>query len=300
MVVDPVHLLSISHTATLIEALKLQGKVRPTDLKTNDPARLQQSEKLSTDSMAEIIQLLNLPKNKFYVIRLLSYFDLMAILRSFKKHEKGKLVNGLHLFEKDTLLKLMSFLPKKLLVKLLLELFPLEAIIRRLPTRELMNILKAPRLNERALIKILAYLPTHILQRLVGFILEKPMELFGKGELLSVLQNMDKKKMMDGFLRLPPRILQGIVYFLVKQDPELLERMSTGFMFKMFQEVPKGDIVQSFWAMPHEIILDMLSYLPDTALQLVADQINTTPFESYLLASQTGLLASLGQDMSMV
>jgi hypothetical protein len=251
-------------------------------------ARTENKGQLDLRTLAKVIKL---GENKIRILKLLRRADWIKILRLLPQH---LLVNALRLFSKEKLLRLIMQLPKPLLIKVLLKIVKLETLIKKMPTNELMRILRSHKLNNRELTKgIMKLEPKFILlllQRIYGnydYSKLKPYDLF------KIFMHTNKERLMEAFKTMPFKALQQLVSGFVKKDPELLFHMSDAFVLKLLEKSPKAALIKGCAILPPEILIRMLCQLPDPLLLLAAAQIDDKTFEDYLIYQHPDILSHL-------
>lgn len=241
--------------------------------------------------LKSLVKLLKVSSQKLRILRMLRRGNWMELLRLMPRE---MLVNALRLFNKEKLVRLLMNLPKPLLIKMLLKIYKLHELIKKMPTPELMRILRNKRLNNRELAKgILAMEPKFILmmlQKLYGYHDYSGLKPY---DLMRIFMHTPKERLMEAFKTMPFKALQPLVTGFVKKDPELLMSMSEAFIFKLLDRCPKPTILQGCMILPQEILLKMLVQLPDQFLMLAAAQADDKTFEEYLIAKHGDLLRSM-------
>lgn len=241
--------------------------------------------------LTAVIRLLNVGRNKIKILRLLRRGDLITILHLLPKE---LLVNALRLFNKVKLLRLIMALPKPLLIRMLLRVMKLSNLIKKMPTNELMRILRSKRLNNREMTKGLLKMEPQfmflLLQRVHGDYNYSNLKPY---DLAKIFMQTPKERLMEGLKTLPFKALIPLVTGFVKQDPQLLLNMSDQFIYKLFERMSKPMLLNSCMVLPEEILIKMLSQLPGPLLVMAAAQIDDKTFEQYLLSQQPQLLKLL-------
>lgn len=242
--------------------------------------------------LTEVAKMLNVGRNKIKILQMLRRGDLMNILALLPK---DLLINALRLFDKSKLLRMLFLLPKQFLLKMLLRIFKIEDLIKKMPTSELMRILRSKKLDNRQLTK---GIQNNMEPKFVQLLLQR---VFGDYdyshlkpyELKQIFMQTPKEKLMEGFKTLPFKALIPFVTGFVKEDPSLLMNMSDGFMAKLFDRMSKPMILEGCQVLPNEMILKMLGQLPGPMMVLAAGQIDDKSFEKYLISQQPNLLKML-------
>lgn len=244
-----------------------------------------------TLELYEIIKLLDIGQNKLTILRLLRRSDWIKLLYLLPKE---LLINGLRLFSKEKLLRLIMSLPKEFLIKMMLFLFTIDELIAKMPTSELMRILRSPKLNNRALVRGLQQMNMEfiylLLYRIYGdsnYAAMKPCDLW------QLFMHTNKSRMMEAFKTLSFKALTPFATRFVKEDPELLMLISDEFIFKIFDRMTKPTLMTACIILPEDLLIKMLTQLPDNFLVQVAAQIDDKAFIEYLIFSQPQFLQSL-------
>lgn len=268
------------------EAQKLVGQISKTA-----PGRSSVFSANGLMDLTEILRLLDVGRNKVKILRLLTRGDLLNVLQLLPKE---LLVNALRLFNKVKLLRLILGLPKPFLIKMLLSVMKLDSLIKKMPTSELMRILRSRKLNNRELTKGLRQMEPQfvqlLLQRVHGNYDYSHLKPY---ELAQIFMQTPKERLMEGFKTLPFKALIPFVTGFVKEDPTLLMNMSDDFMYKLFDRMSKPMLLKSCMVLPEEMIIKMLAQLPSPLLVVAASQIDDSTFAKYLMSQQPQLLKML-------
>ncbi|HEY9687164.1 MAG TPA: hypothetical protein V6C52_09335 [Coleofasciculaceae cyanobacterium] len=240
----------------------------------------------------DILEKVDLPQNKFWVLRLMGRADWIRILNMLPKK---MLVNALNLFDKDKLMRFILWLPSEYLLKVILRMFSIEQLVLKMPTRELMRILRSPRLSNRELIKGLRRMnPAYLLLLLNRIYGDCQFDKMKDSEIWQWIMRTNKMRLMEAFKTMPFKALVPMVIELLKRDPELLLLLSEDFFFRQLDRMPKGALVEACSVLPEALLINMLMNLPDASMLEAVAQIDDKTLSDYLLFSQTNLLYSLG------
>jgi len=241
--------------------------------------------------LSQLVKMLKIGANKIRIMKMLQRSEWIKLLHLLPK---DMLVNALRFFSKEKLLRLIMHLPKPLLIKLLLRVVKLTELVKKMPTVELMRILRSHKLQNRELAKgIMKLEPKFILlllQRIYGdydYSKLKPYDLF------RIFMQTNKERMTEALKTMPFKVLQQLVGDFVKQDPELLLHLSDRFIFKVLEKRTKPELIEGCRVLPPEILVQMLCQLPDPLLMLAAAQLDDKEFENYLTSQHPDLLQLL-------
>jgi len=244
-------------------------------------------------SLAEIIKLMNVEKNKFSILWLLQRADWMQLLYLLPK---DMLVSGLQFFDRDKLLRQMMQQPPQFIMNMIYALFTPAKLVKKMPLADLIHILRAPQLDNRTLIKHMQDMdPRFLKQLLVNIYGMSPAqaERMKPADMWNLFFHTPKRRMIDGFKTLPYEALQPFVTGFMEKEKELLGFVSGAFIDRLFDGMAKGDLMEACAVLPEDRLINMLCQLPDKFLVQVADQIDDYVFMDYLMANQSTLLRSL-------
>lgn len=259
--------------------------------KTASSSRYHTLNPLAGLDLKSLVKALKVSSQKLRILRMLRRSNWLELLQLMPKE---LLLNGLRLFSKEKLVKMLIRLPKPLLIKLLLRIFKLEELIQKMPTGELLRILRNKRINNRELAK-------GIMQMEPRFILQLLQKLYGYHDysnlkpydLMRIFMHTPKERLMEAFKTMPFKALQPLVTNFIKKDPTLLMGMSDAFILKLLERCPKPTLLQGCQVLPPEMLIKMLTQLPDQFLMIATAQVDDKTFEDYLIAKHANILMAM-------
>lgn len=293
--IDSIIASAVAGQINYIELRGLANRISSSSLRDTKGSRYLQEAQFRDIEIYEVIKALHLQRmdTKIMILSLLRRWDLIELLYMM---DKDQLINGLRFFDKRKILRLMTALPKKLLIKMLRHLFSIDELVGKMPTQELFNILRSEKLPNRELMKGFQYMDMRFLHLLIYKITGQEVSGLRQDEIMDILFKTRKHLIIEGLKFLPFKALTPFVTRLVKNNPELLEDMSMQFMFKLFEHMSKPTLLQSFQVLPEDVIIErFLSQLPDQFLVLTVAQIDPSILQGYLLSKHSDLLQSLGE-----
>lgn len=247
----------------------------------------------STDVDYEaVIKALDLskPANKLNILELLTSSQLIELLYLI---DQEKLIQGLNFFTKDKLLDLIYDLPKEELLFMLHQLFTDEELIKMMPMKQIAKFLDSNKISHNDLLKMMKELPPHILAQIYENVNGKSAGNLSSKELYQKLQTIPQNKLVEGLQSLSAKHMSEVATLLVKERPELMLEFSKATLFKPFENMQKGNIIQSMQEIDPEIIIGMLSQLPQEMMAQVATMIDTEDLVGVLQNQYKDLLAAL-------
>jgi hypothetical protein len=244
-------------------------------------------------SLQDIIKLLNISRNKMSLLWLLKRSDWTQLLTLLPKE---LLVFGLHFFDREKMLGLMMRMPPEVIMQMIYTLFTPDKLVKKMPLNDIMRILRAPQIDNRALIQHMQGMEPRFLKQLLGRIYGMNASQADKmkpADMWNLFFHTPKRRLMDGFKTLPYEALQPFAAGFLQEQPQLLGFVSGAFVDQLFDGVGKGQLMDACTVLPDELLILMLCQLQDKFLVQVAGQIDDSVFMQYLMADQSNLLRTL-------
>ena len=233
---------------------------------------------------------LNLPFNRFMILKLMKHADLVDLLGLL---DKDKLLIGLKFFDKKKLLKFINNLDKEQLLKILLQVYSKDELLSLFPMKELMKFFDSSKIKRNDLVKVMQTLPPNILAQIIESATGTPAGNKSQKELIETLNSLNKESLIEGMKFLPQKEMIGIVGKLVKQDNELLKEFSKEALFDPIVKMQKGSIIEGMGALDPDILIKLLDQLPNEMLAQVDTLLDPDKLSGELLEKHKDLLASL-------
>lgn len=284
--------------ADILTYLELKGlghKVHASSIQKNKGSRFLRDNHFRGIDIYEVVKMLNLGRtdSRLMILSMLRRSDLIRILYLL---DKQKLLNGLRFFDKLQLMKLMTRLPKRMLIKMLRHVFTIEQLAEKMNTAELFNILRADKVDNYALVKAFQKMDMVFLLQLMSKLMDQDMSHLTHSEIMDILFKTKKRQILEALKLMSFKALNPMIGRLIKEDPELLMKMSDVFIFKLFSKMSKPTLIETFNVLPNDVLISQfLSQLPDKFLILVAAQLDTKQLEEYLISNHPDLLLALGE-----
>lgn len=240
----------------------------------------------------EIIKILklNLPFNRFMILKLMKHADLVDLLGLL---DKDKLVIGLKFFDKKKLLEFINHLDKDELLKILMKVMSKDELIALFPMQELMKFLDSSKIKSTDLVQAMQNLPPNMLAQIIESATGIPAGNKSQKELIQALNSLKKEDLLEGMKFLPPKEMLGIVSKLAKQDNELFKEFSQNALFESTAKMQKGSIIEGMGALDPDVLIKLLGQLPDELLAQVMTLLDPDKLSGELMSKHKDLLASV-------
>lgn len=254
-------------------------------------AAIQLAADMFTDPnrLIELFQLSD-PRNKLAIMKEMTGTQLEKLLPML---EKDDMVQGLRYFNFDTLIKLLTQIPKEELLKTVFELFSQRQIIELMPEKQLDKVLTGADMDKEMVLKNLRSIPETYLRQMIESItgqeakgnsneLINQIGQFGDLEYKNALRNMDSDQ---------KRVLTLLI---TSSDNKYYKNFDTdAYTHIIAREREKEDTVMAMGVIKPEYLEKMLTQLPEDLLCVVTTQIDTEKFAHALIFKFPELLAKL-------
>lgn len=257
----------------------------------NGNVKAQSFESILRDP-AEVEKLFRLSDsfNRFMIIKNLNGEDAKKLLKNLSKQD---LAWGLKYFSVDKLMELLNDLPKKELLKLVLDNFTLKDILNLMPEDKMDAFLKNDKVERPDIMKFFEKLEQKDLARIMGGIMNKDMKDQSREDMFAFMQSLDDRKFKEFILKMEPEDKFRLIGSLCTEKPKLMFEFDNEDISKPMQTLDKGDILKAIGKLDTEFILPMIEQLPDDLIQVVATQIDPALFADILVSEFADILTQV-------
>ena len=218
-------------------------------------------------------------ENKFVLLR---YMNDRTRLKVLPMLEKEDLVMGLNFFTQEKLLALLLETDTEELVRVILEAFPLEAIVAMFSEEELAGFFANEDLDKNEVVEQLQALPPEVMQKFIEGITGKPSEESDGKSLINSISNLPEDKFHKFMAGIDPEVQRQLTFQLTKTNPENLVLFGNEPYVRMLSTMMKPDMIKPMIMLEKESLVDMISLLPDDFISIVAAQVDTLDFAKFL------------------
>lgn len=235
---------------------------------------------------------LNLPENKFAILKLIPRSELMQFLSFLNKDQ---LLSGIHLFTKDKILQFVSHLPKEDLLKMLNKLFiSPEHILDQMSIKDLNKFLSSKKIQKTDLMKIFQSLSKVDLAQIAEAATGVPQGNKTQAQLLHFINTeLSTAQITDGIKGLDYKKMREMVSQMLKLDPSLYKEFSEESLALQTVDFAKSSIIDAMSVLEPTQLIGFMSELPDNFIALAASQIDTTQLAQILVTDYQALLSAV-------
>jgi len=241
-------------------------------------------------SLIEMLKL-NLPENKFAVLKLIPHSELLQFLSLLNKDQ---LLSGLKLFTKEKILKFVGDLPKEQLIKMLSKMYiSTDQILEHFSIKELNQFLSSKKIDKTNLLKIFQSLSATELAQIAEATTGVPQGNKSQAQLLKVIGDLNSTQITDGIKGLDFKKMRNITSEILKQDPTLYTEFTQQALCNQTLNFAKTSLIEGMGVLDSEQLINFLDKLPNNFLALVVAQIDTETLAQIMVNDYQNLLSSI-------
>lgn len=232
----------------------------------------------SPEKLISIFKLTNV-ENRF---RLLNHMDDRSrkdILPFLKEED---LVMGLYFFTQEKLLEMLMKVDIEELVNVVLEAFPFQEIIMMFPEEDLQGFFMNKDLKKYDVIDQLKVLPPDVMKKFIEGVTGRPSEETDPNDLIMSIDQLPPDKYRKFMASIDPDVQRQLTFQLTKNNTEYLTLFKNTTYIEMLSTLMKPDMVKPMIMLNKESLIEMTSELPGELMSIMAAQVNTKDFASFL------------------
>jgi len=274
-------LRAIASQVSYLELRQLQGSVLSQSLQSNSGLRFLYEQRDTSAFPAELHRLLSMHNYKIKAIGALKPHDWEALVESLTPRQW---LRAFMTISKEHLIRLLLRLDRKQLMKFLFQLLPLKHLLKRMPMREIMAMLRHTKLTVNDMMPAFQEMQPVFLQQLLEKALGQPLHGMTQGELLDILARQPKRVVLDAFTSLPYKAILPFMLTLTKKHPFMFERLSEHFLTRELMTFPQAQLVQAMQVLEGRDIWRLMQFLPASSWQGLANLVDASVLGQYLSA----------------
>ena len=231
------------------------------------------------------------PTNKFNIIKEFSPEQQSEVLPML---EAEALVLGLNFFTQDKLLKMFEKVPSLEAVNVVLGVFTLEQIVSMIPLDQLEKFFKSDDVEQKQVVKQLKQMPQEMLIQMAESMTGQASDVNDAMSLIATISALPEKEYKETMSTMDPAIQMQVVFQMADNDPRILALFDSSAFAGMIQKLQKPDMVKSLIGLDIESLQVMTQELPPDLFSIVASQVDTKIFATYLMEDCKDFLTKLG------
>ena len=232
----------------------------------------------SPEKLIKVFKLANV-ENKFVLLHKMDDHSREKVLPLLKEED---LVQGLYFFRQEKLLDILLNVHIKELVNVILEAFPIEAIVQMFTEDDMAMFFMNKDLPKPMVIEQMRCMPPEAMQKFVEGVTGMPMGETDPNELIMNISNLPDDEYRKFMACIDPDVQKQLMYQLSTEDPRVLMLLPNITYVNMLSTMMKPDMVKSMIKLNKETLVKIDSKLPDDLMAIVAAQIDTKVFAKFL------------------
>ncbi len=238
----------------------------------------------------EIFSLAN-PENRLEIMSEMTDEQLNKFLPEM---EKSDLVQGLNYFTQDKLHKMLERVESEELVKVVLELFSKEEVMRLLPEEQLDKLLQSTEMDKDKLLVHMKSLQPIYLSQMIESVTGEEVDAADHIDMIKQLEGFNPLEFKDAMLSLQSTPKQQLVLSLSKEHPEYMELFDARAYTNMMNTYKdKSEVVTAMSVLEQETITQMVKELPEDLLSIVIAQMDKDKFAEILMKENPEVMAQI-------
>ena len=238
----------------------------------------------------EIFSLAN-PENRLEIMSEMTDEQLNKFLPEM---EKTDLVQGLNFFTQDKLLKMLEGVEPEYLVKVVLEMFSKEEVMRLLPEDQLDKLLTSTEMDKGKLLQHLKSIPPEYLSQMIESVTGEEVEDTNQLDMIKTLGDFNPHEFKDALINMQSTPKQQLVLSLSKEHPEYMELFDAHAYTNMINTYKdKSEVVKAMNVLEEDNIEEMIKELPEDLLSLVIAQMDVDKFSEILMKKNPEVMAQI-------
>ena len=238
----------------------------------------------------EIFSLAN-PENRLEIMSEMTDEQLNKFLPEM---EKTDLVQGLNFFTQDKLLKMLEGVEQEYLVKVVLEMFSKEEVMRLLPEDQLDKLLTSTEMDKGKLLQHLKSIPPEYLSQMIESVTGEEVEDTNQLDMIKTLGDFNPHEFKDALINMQSTPKQQLVLSLSKEHPEYMELFDAHAYTNMINTYKdKSEVVKAMNVLEEDNIEEMIKELPEDLLSLVIAQMDVDKFSEILMKENPEVMAQI-------
>ncbi len=241
------------------------------------------------NTLIELFQLAD-PRNRLAIMKEMTGTQLEKLIPML---EKDDMVQGLRYFNFDTLIKLLTQIPKEELLKTVFQLFSQRQIIELMPEKQLDKVLTGADMDKELVLKNLRSIPETYLRQMIESITGQEAK-GNSNELISTIGQFGDLEYKNALRNLDSEQKRKLTFLITSSDNKYYKNFDTdAYTHIIARECEKEDTVKAMGTIKPEYLEKMLTQLPQDLLCIVTTQIDTEKFAHSLIFKFPELLAQL-------
>ena len=256
----------------------------------------QQAIKLAQELLTNVnlvIELFELadPNNKYMILSEMSSQQLQLFLPVM---EQKDMLQGLHFFTEDKLMKMIEELPSDQLVNMVFEMFSKEEVVQLMPEEQLDKFLTSTDIDKNKIIKHMQSIPPEYVTQVLEQVTGEALEDMDSIDLAKKFGELNPLEYQDALMAFQPTQKQQLVLSLGKEHPEWFQLFDAhAYTTIINREKQKPEVIKSMSVVEPEHVQKMLEELPNDLLSIVITQVDTEKFAQILMDRMPEIIADI-------
>ena len=197
---------------------------------------------------------------------------------------------GLYFFTQEKLLEMLMEVDIEELVNVVSEAFPLDEIVMMFTEEDLQKFFLNTQLEKYDVMDQLKAMPPEAMKFFIESVTGMPSEKTNPTELFRSIEQLPDDKFRKFMASIDPSSQRQVTFQLTKTNPDYLTLFENETYCNMLNTMMKADMVKPMIMLNHDSLVNMISQLPGDLMSIVAAQVDTRDFATFLQQGHMDLI----------
>ena len=180
------------------------------------------------------------------------------------------------------------------LVKVVMEMFSKEEIMRLLPEEQLDKLLQSTEMDKNNLLNHVKSIPTAYISQMIESVTGEELENTDLTNMIKTLEHMGPLEFKDALVNMQSSPKQQLVLSLTQEHPEYLQLFDAHAYANMMSTYKdKSEVVTAMNVLEQKNISNMIKELPEDLLSIVITQMDKDKFAEILMKENPEVMAKI-------
>lgn len=238
----------------------------------------------------EIFSLAN-PENR---LEIMSEMDSEQLQKFLPEMNRSDLQQGLLFFTQDKLLSMLQGVEAEDLVRVVLEQFSKEELMRLLPEDQLDKVLTSTRMDKSKILEQLKSISPVYLAQMIENVTGEEVEDTNQLSMMKTVSGFNPLEFKNAILGLQSTPKQQMVLGLTKEHEDYLQLIDAdAYTDLMGTYKDKPEVINAMSVLEDDTITDMVKELPNDLLSIVISQMDIDKFAEVLMKKNPEIMAQI-------
>lgn len=248
----------------------------------------------------EMLNNVNLVKEIFSLVDPENRLEIMSEMNDeqlekfLPEMDKTDLLYGLNFFTQDKLLKMLEKVDPEQLIKVVLELFSKEEVMRYIPEEQLDKMLTDTSMDKNKMLNHMKSIQPIYIAQIIENITGEEVENTNQLDMLKQLSNFSPADFREALTSLQSTPKQQLSLSLSKEHEDYMQLIDAHAYTKMMNTYKdKSEVIKGMNVLEQDDITSMIKELPNDLMAMVISQLDVDKFAEILMKKNATVMAQI-------